>query len=61
MDIAFLQFLKYHTAGLVQMAAIIVFALPKVLAHFWKKVGEFLICHIQNAELFDAWRIDQVS
>jgi hypothetical protein len=43
------------------MGAIVVFALPEVLAHFWKKVGEFLIGHIQNAKLFDAWRINKIS
>jgi hypothetical protein len=60
-DIPFLQFLEHHTAGLVDMGAIVVFALSKVLAHFWKKMGEFLLCHIQNTKLLDAWGIDQVS
>jgi hypothetical protein len=43
------------------MGAIVVFALSKVLAHFWKKMGKFLIGHIQNTKLLDAWGINKIS
>jgi hypothetical protein len=43
------------------MGAIVVFALTQVLPHLWEKVGQFFLGHIQNAKLFDAWGIDQVS
>ena len=60
-DISFLQFLEHHTAGLVHMCAIVVFTLPQVLPHLWEKVRELFFGHIQNAKLFDAWCINQVS
>jgi hypothetical protein len=53
--------MDYHTSRLIHMSAIVVFALPKVLAHFWKKMRKFLLGHIQNTKFFDAWCINKIS
>jgi hypothetical protein len=60
-DVSFLQFLEHHTTGLIDMGAIVVFALTQVLPHLWKKMGQFFLRHIQNAKLFDSRGIDEVS
>jgi hypothetical protein len=61
MDVSFFEFLKDHTAGFVDMLAIVVTALPKVFPYFHKIMGEFKFSDIQNPEFFDPRCIDQVS
>src|SRR5690606_30014066 len=61
MDEPLFQFLKNHTARLVDVRTIIVLALTEILPHLWKIMRKLVVLHIQDSEFLDSRSVDQVA